>query len=401
MTPALTDVARSGSAKAGPAKASEADKVTYGTRASLLPPLSPAVAAAVFDDFRVPVPAVPLRCTDEDISTLGRQRLSAVALRLAANGRLQLTAPQVESLRSASFAAAAHSLRLVGASRPALDALRAAGIPFAVSKGPGIALAGCHPTERPFSDLDLIVAPRYFGPAFSLLTSLGYEEPALTRPPWRWFNSTCREAVNLRSPEGGSLDLHHHVPPWLWTRSVDLSALVGAAELREFHGHPLPLVQPAHNLLIVSLHVVSDHNKPGATLMVWRDLLTMAAVCDPQEVLALADRHRLTGWLHWIIEQFPVDVRPAPLSKLLAARAPRPPYHFRLSLLTPPAIGSRHMIGQAFRLPISHSVRYLVGMTVPSPSFLEAQFPNTPRPYFHWWSESVRHVRRSPHVVTR
>lgn len=367
---------------------------------SLLPRLSPAVAAVVFDDFLPPTPKPPLACTDADIAVLRQQRLSAVALRLAATGRLQLSPSQAAALRSASFAAAERAAGLLARSRSGLDALNAAHIPFAISKGPGIALAGRHPNERYFSDLDLLVSPSHFREALSILASLGYEETVPNRPPWPWFNSTCREAVNLQSTQGGSLDLHHHVPPWLWTRSFDLPSIVATAGLTPFRGYSLPLVAPAYNLLIVSLHIVSDHNRPGATLMVWRDLLTMAAVCDPDLVVALAGQHGLTGWLRWIVDQVPAPVRPGPLSRSLNSSSPLPPHRFRLSLLIPPALGSRHMIGQAFRLPLSNSARYLVGMAVPSRSFLAAHFPNKSRPYVHWWTESLGNMRRPKETVT-
>ena len=381
----------------GPPIATMGAQNFHGT---LLPRLSPSVDAALFDDFRSSPRATPLPCTDDDIATLTQQRLSAVALRLAAAGRLQLTALQVASLRAATFATTALSLAIINASRQGLDALCAGGIPFAISKGPGLALAGYHPSERPFLDLDLLVPPRHFRHAFAILASLGYEEAMDSRPPWAWYNLTCREAVNLRSPGGGSLDLHHHVPPWLWSRAFDLSSIVTAAHATSLYGYPLPVVQPADNLLIVSLHIVSDHNKPGATLMAWRDLLMMARICDADDVLALAARYRLTGWLRWIIAQLPPDVRPAALSLSLTACSSRPPHHLRLSLLTPPALGSRHMIGQAFRLPFSNAVRYLIGMAFPSPRFLAEHFPGTPRRYFHWWATSLRRMAHSARTET-
>ncbi len=364
-------------------------------RTGLFPKISPPVESALFLDFAEPLPAaLNSPWSSEDIATMVGQRLAPLALRLVSENRCSVPNESVARLQAASFAGAYRALQVVRASSEALDSLRRHHIMFAISKGPGIALETRNPVERPFSDLDVLVAPADFNYALSVLASVGYEEDVSSRPPWPWFNRWCREAVNLRSPLGGSVDVHHHLPPWLWTHQIDIRAVIAAQTERRFYGHDLPLLSAPQNLLIVALHVVSDHSRPGQTLMVWRDLLTLAAVCDPDEVLDLAEEHKLVGWLRWVIGELPPQVRPSPLWERLRAYHDHPAKRFRLRHLLPPAFGSRHILGQALRLPIPQSSCFLASMAVPSPGFLRARFPGSALPYFPWWRSSLRGILR-------
>lgn len=395
--------ARMTSASATPATSSHAvataDSPSTGERHTLLPRLSPATDAVLFDDFRLLQASSSLACTDADVAAFIRQRLAAIALRLANAGRLCLQEHQLRAVRQAAFDQYARSLEVVQASAAGLDALSDAGIALVVTKGPGIALSCHNPLERPFGDLDVIVHPNDFRHAVSVLSDCGYGADPATLPPWRWFDTTCQEAVNLHSNDGGSIDVHHHVPPWLWARYIRPKGLIADAHDVSFCGYHLPLVSPNHNLLISSLHIVSDRNRPGETLMAWRDLLVLASTCDPGEVLALSDGYKLTGWLRWIMSQLPPDVRPEGLWSALS-HSRRPVAHrVRLFLLSPPAVGSRHMIGQAFRLPARNAVCYLAGMVFPSRHFLASHSPNTRPRYRTWWRTSLKGMLRprAPH----
>jgi hypothetical protein len=357
----------------------------------LFPKITPPVEAALFLDFAEPPPAaLSSPWTSQDVVTITQQRLAGLALRFIAEHRTSVPPESVAHLREASFTATSRTLQVVGASADALDTLRQHDIPFAISKGPGIAVEARNPAERPFTDLDVLVAPTQFNCALNVLASAGYEEDVSSRPPWPWFNRLCREAVNLKSPPGGSVDVHHHLPPWLWTQQIDVGAVIKAQAERRFYGHELPLLSAPTNLLVVALHVVSDHSRPGQTLMAWRDLLTLAAVCDAAEVLDLAEQYKLVGWLRWIVGELPPQVRPSPLWDRLRARRANPAKGFRLRHLLPPALGSRHIVGQALRLPITHSPCFLASMAVPSPVFLRAKFPGSHFPYLLWWRHSLR-----------
>ncbi len=371
-----------------------ADSPSTVEQHTLLPLLSPAIDAVLFDDFRLPQARSALACTDADVTVLIRQRLAAVALRLANVGRLCLQQHQLHTVRQASFDQYTRALEIVQASAPGLNALREAGIALVLTKGPGIALSCHNPLERPFGDLDVIVHPHDFRRAVTILAQCGYSLDRAKLPPWPWFYTTCQEAVNLHCDDGGSIDVHHHIPPWLWARYIHPKALLADSHDVSFCGYQVPLVGPSHNLLISSLHIVSDRNRPGETLMAWRDLLVLASACDPAEVLTLSERYHLTGWLRWIMAQLPPDVRPEGIWVALSHSRGAVAHRVRLSLLSPPAVGSRHMIGQAFRLPAKNAICYLAGMVVPSRHFLASHFPSTRNRYRTWWLASLKGMRR-------
>jgi len=363
------------------------------SRAGLFPKLSPVVRAVLFLDFAEPGPdSLSAPWSDDDIATVGQQRLAALALRFAAQYEVRLPERSLSTLRASSFGASSQAMRVTAASASALAALRDGDIPFVISKGPGIALYSRGVSERPFTDLDVLVATEDFPKALGTLRALDYAKDPQDRPPRQWFQRYCMEAVNLRSPDGGSIDLHHHLPPWLWTRQIDLKALIEAVEVRQFAGSDLPLLPPAYNLLVSALHVVSDHSRPGQTLMAWRDVLTLARGCHSDEVLNVAERCDLVGWLCWIIGELPEKVRPGELSDLLLASGQKPANRLRLRHLLPPSLGSRHTIGQALRLPALNSMCYLAGMLVPCRQFLQTKVPGAPLSYVQWWSGSINRL---------
>jgi glycosyltransferase involved in cell wall biosynthesis len=358
----------------------------------LFPQLSPVVTDVLFLDFAAPSASLTSSWNTDDVAVLCQQRLAGVALRLLSEKRIKIPAAAETALRAASFAATAFSLQVISKSIPALEALEHHGIPFAISKGPGVARYSHGPVERPFTDLDVLVPPEHFRRGRQVLSNLGYREDTSSRPPWGWFDRYCREAVNLKSPLGGSIDLHHHIPPLLWTRQVQLPTLIGESRPCPVGDHTLPLLPAAQNLLIVALHVVSDHNSPGHTLMIWRDLLTLAPACDPVEVLGLARRHDLVGWLRWVIGEIPAQARPPQLWEALQQCHGRPRHQVRLTHLLPPHLGSRHMIGQVFRLPLPQASCYIAAMVLPSPRFLRQQVPDAPHPYRAWWRRSLQRI---------
>ncbi len=165
--------------------------------------------------------------------------------------------------------------------------------------------------------------------------------------------------------------------------------------MRSYGGATLPLLGPAYNLLITALHVISDHNRPGQTLMSWRDLVTLANVAETETVIALAKEHHLVGWLRWIIGELPDDVRPMELLDRLCQEPGHLSRRVRLRLLLPPAIGSRHMVGHAFRLPAPNAFLFLAGMSLPSRQFLKLHFPGQTARYIRWWQHSLANLKSS------
>ena len=81
----------------------------------------------------------------------------------------------------------------------------------------------------------------------------------------------------------------------------------------------------------------------------------------------------------------PAEVQPVELLDRLGDQAE---IHaiWRLKMLLPPRFGSRHLLGQVFRLPVSHAVLFTAGMLVPSPGYLRTRYPKHRHPYLKWWS---------------
>ena len=138
--------------------------------------------------------------------------------------------------------------RVVTMSQEGIRSLQSANIPFVITKGPGIALEAATLSDRPFIDLDIVVEPSRFVEAQKVLEGIGYFEHSRTQQPWDSLNRFCREAVNLRTGLGASVDLHHRVSPWYWSTGLSQDVLVRDSRFSTLFGVPLRLVSTHHNL---------------------------------------------------------------------------------------------------------------------------------------------------------
>jgi len=353
-----------------------------------LPALGPVTRSVLFHDFAA-FPASDAAAWARELPVLVEHRLAATALRHARETGVALPGAVEAALQASSFDWAVRTRDTVVGSGAALDALRRSGMRFVVTKGPGIASAYRGLTERPYSDLDVLLATTDFDRARRILTALGLTEEERNLAPWPFFDRLCREAVNLRGADGASIDVHHHVPPWYWGRHLRAEEVVAEAEVGEVMGLRLECASARHNLVIAGLHVVSDRNRPGRSLIVWRDLLCLAAACDPDDAAEAAAGARLAGWLHWVLASLPGEVRPARLMAALAARDQPVFGRRRLELLLPPRVGSRHLVGQVLRLPLPNGMAFLAGTALPSRRFVVAKAPSDPHPYRRWWRDSL------------
>jgi len=346
---------------------------------SLYPALSPWTSAALWHeaaalpiDAMVPDPAL----VDPELDTLSEQRLSPLAARYAAD---RFGPGAVEPrLRSDAFAWVGRSLRTLQFGVEVLEMLGKAGVPYVVTKGPGV--AACYPiaTDRPFSDLDIVVGHGDFRKALAVTARSGYQEDARSRQPWRYFDRWCREAVNLRRPDGGSVDLHHHVPPWLWGKGLLFPDLLERSRVCRLFGAELRVASPEDNLLVTALHVVSDRNQPGHTLLTWRDVAQLSKVADPATAAELAVRAGLAGWLLAILRALPLPVRSAPLVSLLQ-QYPTVPRPARLVLLCSGAVSRIGVSSsQPLRLPVPFAVAYIAGMIARTGSGRDGPVPTDP-----------------------
>ena len=302
---------------------------------------------------------------------------------------IPLPAHAIAILQQAQFDGQVTAMGVVKRSATGLAQLRKASIPFVVTKGPGIAILGRSVSDRPFVDVDVVVPPARFFEALRLLRSIGYTERTVTTQTWDSFNRYCREAINLRNKGGGSIDLHHCVSPWYWSKRLTFDLLQLDARLTTVYGEDLPLVSPVHNLLVAALHIVSDKSRPGQTLRAWRDFLILVDRCPVDEVVYSASKTRLIPWLRWIVGCLPPSVQPTELLSELENFNQQMKGRTRLRMLMPPRIGSRHPIGQVFRLPIANAALYASGTMIPSPAYLRIRYPSENQRYMSWWQEAV------------
>ena len=269
----------------------------------------------------------------------------------------------------------------------ALDSLYEAGIDFVITKGPGIGLLSKSRADRTFGDLDVIVRPEDFLASVQILSGFGFFERLDTRPPRVLFGLHCREAINLRSPNGASLDIHHRIPPWLWSSALTVDVLLRDSVLLDYEGSRFPIASPPHNLLVTALHIVSDQGQPGQTLRSWRDLVLLAQSCDPERTIRSAREAGLCGWLEWIIRSLPEELRPLKLLELLSGDSSPIAHHTRLQMMLSPRATSRRAVEQVLRIPMKKWLYFAVTMAYPCRSYVQVRFPGRRAPYLHWWRQ--------------
>jgi hypothetical protein len=361
---------------------------------NIFPSCGPVTRLVLFADFSSD-PVVPSSdAWRSEWKTVVSHGLAGVASRIISERSLQVPEEIRERLNLAQFRGMAATQTVVQESRVGVDALHAAGISFVVTKGPGTALAGTRLSDRPFGDLDVVVEPARFAEARRALAKLGYFERQQTKQTWDVFNLYCREAINLRTAAGGSVDLHHTIPPWYWSDGLKFDVLVAGRHSRDVLGVRLPLPAYEHNLLVTALHVVSDKSRPGQTLRIWRDILVLARKCPVDVLVDTAMGTGLAGWLVWILGCLPDEVQPAELVESLRACQPQLRGNRRLRMLLPPRSGAKHLIGRVLSLPVSHGALFAAGLAVPSASYLRGRYPDAKHPYVSWWCDAPRNFVR-------
>lgn len=359
----------------------------------LFPKLGPAATATLLADFATS----PDPSADDwrsELSTIVDHRLAATAIRVIRERALEIDPEAHRALQESAFAWAGRMQIVALNSSAALEQLERSGIRFAVTKGPTIARFYPSVMERPFVDLDVLVRPIDFWQAIRVLRELGYEEPSESLMPWPFLNRHGREAVNLGHPSRGSIDLHHHVPPWLWSGSV-AQLVVDDPEYITACGIRMPAASAEQDLLIAALHVVSDKNRPGQSLIPWRDLLVLSRACDARSVVEMASAAGLTGWLRSMLGALPMSVRPTALIEALSENPAASPSGWRLRHLLKGHAGGHVAFSQPLRLPAPNAAAWLGGMMLPSPAFLRRHLPSTRHRYRAWYSIGARSIAAS------
>jgi hypothetical protein len=356
----------------------------------LFPSIGPATSAALFAGIGGAPPAAPQATAwAAELETILEQRLAGLAL-LALEGAqaegAQAPAPVLDALRRAHLAQSAATLAAEAAAPAVAGALREAGVEAVLTKGPGIARHYPRADLRPYFDLDLLVAPPSFPRAMRALEAAGFGVPPERMPARAFFLRRCREAVNLLGPQNANVDLHHHVPPWSWGARMRFDAVARAAAPLKVGRTEFLAASATDNFLVACLHVLSDRGRPGRTLMIWRDIATLARAEEPARIAARAKEFGLEGIVGMVAAALPPGARPDALMDALGGAGLRAGERARLRMLLPPGIGSRHEIGQAIRLPLANGVAFVAGTLFPSRAFLRNRY-GTERAYRRWLSD--------------
>jgi len=364
---------------------------------SLFPSAGPATLAALFHGMDG-APAAP-RDPDvwsRELQVILEQRLAGLAVATIRASGVEPHPETRSALEEAETLQAVLALNMEATATEAARGLHRATIPFVVTKGPGIASVYPQRSLRSFGDIDVLVPPRSFGKAHALLINLGYRE-YFGRVPRDYFNRWCREGVNLIREDGASIDLHHHVPPWIWGGRMSFVDFLAGSEPINLSGGTLPVASPAHNLVITTLHVMSHRGQPGHKLLMWRDLIELSRVSHPRSVVRIVQDAQLDWLLAFVLRALPPFARPRELLEGLGAARPRTGDAFRLHRLLPPAIGSRHQVAEIFRLPVPNAAAFLIGYLLPSQAFLRERFGKE-YSYSRWWRDAFGRFREAQSI---
>ncbi|MCL4807646.1 MAG: nucleotidyltransferase family protein [Thermoanaerobaculia bacterium] len=155
-----------------------------------------------------------------------------------------------ESIRSAFREAWARNLRLVTAAAPAVEALRAAGVPVVLLKGAALAFSryASHGL-RPMNDVDLLVPARAAAAARRVLGEAGYH-PAV-RHADGFLDSI--HGLAFLGPEGLEVDLHWHTLLERPSDAADAILFEDASPL-SIPGLSALAPSPEGHLLLVAVH---------------------------------------------------------------------------------------------------------------------------------------------------
>jgi hypothetical protein len=274
-------------------------------------------------------------------------------------------------LRNTALESQIRAMAAAHAARGALRRFDQAGIPVVVIKGP--AVERFHPVgwPRSFSDIDLLVASRDFAVVVRECVEAGFVD-TVSRPPWPWFDLRCKEGVNIRGPEGGNLDIHHHVPPWVFGARLGLDEILATATWAEVSGAPVRFVDAPYSLVIASLHVLNDLWKGRIGLSSWRDIIALLRVVGMDQAEETFDSLDL-GWLLGLVAGELADSVPEADTGVPGHRHPIPmTARARIAVLGWSNDSSVSSLRASWiaRLPAPQAVAFLGGCAVPQRIFV-------------------------------
>lgn len=363
----------------------------------LFPQLGLATTAVLFHDLpSAPAPPTDPATWKRDLPEVVSHRLSGLALDCLRTHGLQMPTEIVEPLKNAVIRESIVTMTMEGLAAQTAQVFQSHGIPFVITKGPGIAAAYRDPSFRPFVDVDVLVTPDRFEDSLHALNTLGLRRSPLADPR-PYFANLCREAVSVEDQIARSVDVHHHIPPWIWGSRLRLRELLASARHLAIANTDIPVPSEPHNLLIAALHVISDKNRPGQSLMVWRDVLELSRRCDESAVAMAATSARIDWLFRFILSQVPATWRPWHLVDALTESRPPLLDRMRLRFALPPGAGS-WMLAPIFRLPIKNAAAYLAGYVFPTAAYLRKQQGSAS--YLRWWRAALKEASLRSEVAS-
>jgi hypothetical protein len=273
------------------------------------------------------------------------------------------------------------------AARSVLRRLEDRSISAVVIKGPAVERFHPRGLPRPYSDVDLLVRPSDFRAAVALCEEEGFVDDT-THPQWPWFDLLCKEGVNLHRDDGGNLDVHHHVPPWVFGARLTPDAVLDLATWDEIAGVPVRFADADRSLVIASLHVLNDLWKGRIGLGSWRDILVLLDRVGIEAAESTFDELKL-GWLLGLV----TDTLAAGVPE---AQVPRTRRAHRIPLAVRARIGalgwsratsfSRQQASWCARLPLPAAMAFLGGCIVPAPRYIDDRYGS----YRSYWRTMYR-----------
>ncbi|UQX87877.1 nucleotidyltransferase family protein [Jatrophihabitans telluris] len=364
-----------------------------GAVRDMLPDAGPWVTAALWYPFvSAATPSEPL--TDE-LGQILEHKLAPLVLDYIRSTRSAVAADVLLDLEKQKFALILHSQRVAARAAEVIGRLRDDGVQPIVIKGPGIAAHYASQASRPYSDVDILIAPADFARCLRRLKAHGWLELPDNRQPWPFFDRHCREAVNLLDGQGGSIDLHHHISPWLWSQDISVPAVVARATDVSAAGQTFPCADAADNLVVASLHLINDHFVPGGRLSIWRDVAQLAHAVDPDVAAERAGRYGLDGYLRSVLQALPGPARPAALIDRLGSTGVKHPRRL-LRLIVPDRSRGSVVNAHLLRLPVANAALYLLGTIFPDRDFLRSHYGPRHGGLRRYWADAfkVRHGDR-------
>jgi hypothetical protein len=332
---------------------------------------------------------------EKEIDVILREGLAPTSARALAGLPGYADEPGYKLFKGKAFQAQLQSMAVDGAGASLLASLAEHHILATVIKGPAAARFYPEGWPRPYADLDIVVRRSDFNSVVSLAKQQGFANSKRAVPQWDWFDLICREGANLHTPQGGNVDVHHHLAPWTIGSRLKPEDLNRRSHNVSLCGIPADYAAPADLLIASALHIVNDLWKGKAGLVSWRDVILLLRSLGESEARDAFDRVQL-GWLLDVILQelettvpqvgLQAPVSPTNLSSVTQAQ---------LSLLgwwNDSSI-ARHRLAWATRLPPGNALAFLAGTAVPSPHYIHTRHGT----YRAYWKRSAQETVSTAH----